>query len=227
MYNPNTTNDSIRGNSTFSNGGLGIDLNNDGVTPNHTGFLAGPNNLQNYPTITNAFSYAASTIALGNLNSATNRSFFIDFYRNTAADPSGYGEGQFYLGTAGVTTDGSGNALFAYTNNSGNYSGQYLTATATAATGDTSEFSAHVIITNMPSPAAVFSRPFLVRTNGFIFSLTFQTNFSYRIQATTNVGTNPIPWIDLTNFTPINSSLTFTDRTATNYPTRFYRVTSP
>jgi titin len=187
MYNPNTTNDSIRGNSTFSNGGLGIDLNNDGVTPNHTGFLAGPNNLQNYPTITNAFSYAASTIALGNLNSATNRSFFIDFYRNTAADPSGYGEGQFYLGTAGVTTDGSGNALFAYTNNSGNYSGQYLTATATAATGDTSEFSAHVIITNMPSPAAVFSRPFLVRTNGFIFSLTFQTNFSYRIQATTNV----------------------------------------
>jgi hypothetical protein len=227
VYDPGTTNNSIRGNSIFSNGYLGIDLSGDGVTTNHTGFLAGPNDLQNFPVITNAFGYAASTIVLGTLSSATIGSFFIDLYRNTVADPSGYGEGQFYLGTVSVTTDSSGNALFAYTNGSGNYSGQYLTATATAATGDTSEFGADVLATNQPAPAALFSGPFLARTNGFTFSLTLQTNFSYRIQATTTLGTNPIPWIDLTNFTPTNSSLTFTDRIATNYPIRFYRVISP
>ena len=66
----NTINNAIRGNSIFNNGGLGIDLNNDGVTPNHIGFLAGPNDLQNFPVITNAFGYAARTIISGKLNSS-------------------------------------------------------------------------------------------------------------------------------------------------------------
>ena len=52
--NRGTTNNSIRGNSIFSNNYLGIDLNGDGVTTNHSGFLAGPNDFQNYPVITNA-----------------------------------------------------------------------------------------------------------------------------------------------------------------------------
>jgi hypothetical protein len=34
-------------------------------------------------------------------------------------------------------------------------------------------------------------------------------------------------WTDLTNFTAINSLFNFTDRTATNYRLRFYRVASP
>jgi hypothetical protein len=126
-----------------------------------------------------------------------------------------------------VTTDGSGNAAFAYTNSGVNYAGQYIAATATAATGDTSEFSLAVITTNAPAPSAQFAAPYTWRTNGFIFNLTFSTNFSYRIQATTNLATNPIPWIDLTNFTPASASLLFTDRTATNFRVRFYRVVSP
>ena len=227
MYDPNTTNDSIRGNSIFSNGGLGINFNNDGVTTNHTGFLAGPNDLQNFPVITNAFGYAGSTIISGTLNSLPNGIFFIDVYRNPVADRSGYGQGQFYLGTVSVNTDGSGNATFALTNNTANYAGQSFAATATSTGGNTSEFGADVLATNQPAPSAVFSGPFLARPDGFIFTLTLQTNFSYRIQATTNLGTNPIPWIDLTNIAPTNSSLTFTDRIATNYPARFYRVISP
>ena len=43
----------IRGNSIFGNGGLGIDLLNDGVTPNDLGDPdIGPNNLQNFPLVT-------------------------------------------------------------------------------------------------------------------------------------------------------------------------------
>ena len=46
LFDASTTNNAIRGNSIFDNAGLGIDLNNDGVTPNHTGFLSGPNDFQ-------------------------------------------------------------------------------------------------------------------------------------------------------------------------------------
>jgi hypothetical protein len=41
------------------------------------------------------------------------------------------------------------------------------------------------------------------------------------------VGTNPLPWVDLTNFTATNPSFVFADHTASNYPARFYRVISP
>ena len=69
LYDAPTTNNSIRGNSIFSNDGLGIDLvgNDPGVTTNHIGFAAGPNDLQNFPVITNAFGYGASTDRLGHV----------------------------------------------------------------------------------------------------------------------------------------------------------------
>lgn len=226
LFDPATTNNAIRGNSIFGNTNLGIDLGNVGVTLNHTGFLAGPNDLQNYPVITNAFGYAGSTIVSGTLNSLADSTFFVDVYRNLSADPSGYGQGQFYIGTVSVNTDGSGNAGFALTNMAGNYAGQYLTATATSAGGDTSEFSADMLVINVPAPSARFTGPFQSRTNGFAFALTLQTNFSYRIQAATNLVT-PVVWTDLTNFLATNSPLNFVDRSATNYRVRFYRVVSP
>ena len=227
LYDSGTTNNAIRGNSIFSNGGLGIDFWNDGVTANDPGDGdTGPNDLQNFPVITNAFGYAASTIVLGKLNSLANRPFAIDLYRNLNADSSGNGEGRFYLGTVSANTDGSGNATLAYTNTAGNYAGQYITVTATSAGGDTSEFSLAVLATNKPAPSAQFIGPFRSRTNGFAFSLTLQTNFGYRIQAATNL-VSPIVWTDLTNFNATNSSLVLTDRTATNYRLRFYRVVSP
>lgn len=227
MYDPETTNDSIRGNLIFGNSRLGIDLNGDGVTPNHIGFAAGPNNLQNFPLITNAFGSGNATIISGTLNSTANETFWIDVYRSPAAGPGGYGQGQFHAGSVSVNTDGSGNANFVLTNTAGNYAGQYFSATATSAGGDTSEFGPDLIATNKAVAAAQFVGPFIARSNGFVFTLALETNFAYRIQAATNLGAHPAVWIDLTNFTPAISSLTFTDRTATNYRTRFYRVVSP
>ena len=235
LYDAGTTNNSIRGNSIFNNPNQGVGIHLVGnnfypyVTTNHTGFLAGPNDLQNFPVITNVFGYAASTIVSGTLNSTASQSFFIDVYRSPSPDSytGGYGQGQFYVGTVSVNTDGSGNATFAYTNSSGNYAGQYITATATSAGGDTSEFSLAVLATNVPAPSAQFTRPLTWRTNGFVLSLTFQTNFTYRVQATTNLAASPIVWTDLTNYNATNISLVFTDRTATNYRLRFYRVVSP
>jgi hypothetical protein len=223
LYQAGTTNNSIRGNSIFSNNYLGIDLNGDGVTPNHTGFLAGPNDLQNFPVITNALVSGGNTIISGSLNSTPASNFFVDIYRNRNPDPSGYGEGQFYFGTVSVNTDGSGNVGFKFTA-AGNYPGQYFTATASAATGDTSEFGADLPAVNGPS--AQFTGPFLSGAGGFAFSLSLQTNFSYHIQAATNL-VAPVTWTDLTNFTATNSPFSFTDHSATNFRVRFYRVMSP
>ena len=157
------------------------------------------------------------------MNSTPNRSFFADVYRNTSPNPSGYGEGQFYVGTANLTTDGSGNGTFTLTA-TGNYAGQYFTATATSAGGDTSEFSTNLLA--IAGPAAQLVGPYQSGASGFTFSLTLQTNFSYRIQAATNL-VAPIAWTDLTNFTATNSPFSFIDHSATNYRVRFYRVVSP
>ena len=227
LYQTTSTNNVIRGNSIFSNFYLGIDLNGDGVTLNHSGFLAGPNDLQNFPVITNAYASGSATIVAGNFSSTANRSFFIDVYRSLNPDFTGYGEGQFYAGSVSVTTDVAGSARFSLTNTTANYAGQYFTATATAASGDTSEFSLAVLATNAPAASAIFNGPYLASGNGFSFTLNLQTNFSYRIQAATNLAQSPIVWLDLTNFTATNIVFNFTDRTATNFRARFYRVKSP
>ena len=227
LYSSTTTNDAIRGNSIFDNGYLGINFNNAGVAANHNGFLAGPNDLQNYPVITNAAGYGVSTIVQGTLNSLPSQNYFVDIYVSPAADPSGYGQGQTYLGTAGVTTDASGNGGFALTNNTGNSAGQYITTTATSAGGDTSEFSLAVMAVNVPVASAQFTGPFQWGANGFSFALSVETNFGYHIQVATNLGANPVVWVNLTNFNATNSLFNITDHTATNYRARFYRVTSP
>ncbi len=228
LYDTGTTNNAIRGNSIFSNAGLGIDFSNDGVTPNDVGDPdVGPNKLQNFPIITNAFGLGANTIVSGRLNSLAGKSFFIDAYRSPSADPSGYGEGKTYLGTASVTTDGSGNALFSLTNTFGNYAGQYITATATATWGDTSEFSQALLATNRVVAFAQINGPYKWSTTGFTFTVSLATNFAYRMQAATNVDAPPITWVDLTNFTATNVLFPFIDRGATNYRARFYRVISP
>jgi trimeric autotransporter adhesin len=133
---------SIRGNRIFSNGGLGIDLHiPPGVSTNDPGDAdIGANQLQNFPIITNAILGATTTTIQGRLNSQSNTPYALDFYGNTEGDVSGHGEGEFYLGSASVTTDGNGNAGFGVTF-SGALQGFYLTATATDPSGNTSEFS--------------------------------------------------------------------------------------
>ena len=138
---------SLRANSIHSNGNLGIDLGNDGLTLNDTGDPdTGPNNLQNFPVITSAAAGSSPRI-IGTLNSTAGTTFNIDFYANAAADPTGYGEGQTYLGKTQVTADGSGNASFDVVLSTALPNGQFVTATATDSSDNTSEFSLAVAAT--------------------------------------------------------------------------------
>jgi titin len=136
----------IRGNSIHSNGGLGIDLDEDGVTPNDAGDAdGGANRSQNFPVLSAALAGAATGVT-GALHSRAATSFTLDFYASAAADPSGFGEGQRYLGSVVVTTDGNGNAHFDVTLDAQTVLGEYLSATATDPDGNTSEFSLAALI---------------------------------------------------------------------------------
>jgi len=135
-----STGNAIESNSIFSNTALGIDLNDDGVTPNTPGGPhAGPNDLQNYPVLTGVVFGGNNVTIHGTLNSAANAAFRLEFFSNPACDPSGHGQGRSFLGFQNVSTDASGNVSF----NAGfSATNAQVTATATDPAGNTSEFSA-------------------------------------------------------------------------------------
>ena len=131
----------IRSNTIFSNGGLGIDLELVGVTANDAGDGdTGANNLQNFPVLTLATSSSSTTIG-GTLNSTANTVFRLEVFANPVLDPSGHGEGETFIGSTSVTTDGSGNTSFMVTFATPVAAGQFITATATDPNNNTSEFS--------------------------------------------------------------------------------------
>ncbi len=139
-----TTGNRILRNSIFSNGGQGIDLGNDGPTANDAGDAdTGPNGLQNKPNLTSATNSAGTTTIKGKLSSKPNQTFRVQFFSN----PSG-NEGEKYIGQKKVKTDGSGKVSFTFKPANKVPVGQTVTATATSASNDTSEFSAPRAVTN-------------------------------------------------------------------------------
>jgi hypothetical protein len=125
--------------SIFSNGGLGIDLGDDGVTANDPGDTdTGANALQNKPVIRSATTGGGTTTVGARLNSTPNKSFTVQFFSN----PSGNNEGKTFIGQKSVTTNGSGDATFVFSPAQNVGLGRTITATATDAAGNTSEFSA-------------------------------------------------------------------------------------
>ena len=172
---------SLSSNSIFANTGLGIDLHGGAedanfVTANDLGDTdSGPNNLQNFPVINSVSSAAGSTTITGTLNSTANTTFRIELFANDAADPSGFGEGQTYLGAKVVDSDGSGNATFTLTVPTAVPVGQFVSATATDPAGNTSEFSQAVMVTSgsgiVVSDVRVIEGNKGTRTAEFIVSL--------------------------------------------------------
>jgi hypothetical protein len=138
--------------------GLGIDLKADGVTPNdHCDVDTGPNDLQNFPVLTSATAGAVNTTIQGTLDSTANTQFRIEFFSNSACDPTGNGEGQTFLGATNVTTDGSCNASFQFVIPNASVVGSIITATATNPGNSTSEFSACITAVGLVAPTIKFS----------------------------------------------------------------------
>ena len=83
------------------------------------------------------------------LNSQANQTYRIEFFVNDSADPLGYGEGKTYLDFVEVTTDNDGNANFNVSLSTQVAVGAVVVATATSPQGNTSEFSAVVLPTDL------------------------------------------------------------------------------
>src|ERR1041385_797445 len=135
------TNNAVLGNRIFSNGRPGIHRANDGSTANDPGDAdEGPNRRQNFPMLTAAATAGAATSVSGTLNSSANTTFRLEFFASAAADASGYGEGQMFLGATNVTTDGGGTVSFGAMLPAAAPAGWLITGTATDPKGNTSEF---------------------------------------------------------------------------------------
>src|SRR5262249_51994342 len=161
----------IEGNSIYGNAGLGIDLNGSGV-PILNDSLG--NDFQNFPILA-AAQTGSGLLLSGTLNSTARTTFTLDFYASPTVDASDlyqgqyYGEGQYFLGSRQVTTDSSGNVTFATDFSAADLAatqlpnslvpnGWYISATATDAGGNTSEFGPDVQVSasNALQPVLTF-----------------------------------------------------------------------
>lgn len=158
----------VLGNSFYGNGGLAIDIDDDGVTPNDPG--DGDPWRDNYPTIASAVQNGANALVQGGLDAAANANFRLEFFSDSSCDASGYGEGRNYLGFVAVGTDANGHANFS-ASLPGVVAGQKLSATATILIGsepfldyNSSEFSACATVVAAPSaPIAANNGPICTR----------------------------------------------------------------
>ena len=136
----------VLGNRIFGNGGIAIDLGNDGVTVNDGAKTTGAANLKmDSPLLTSARATGSQLAVAGYVGSAAGQSLFASSRVEIFAsdnDASGYGGGKTYLGA--LVSDASGNF-------SGTLAmpvsaltiGSRLSSTATDTAGNTSEFGAN------------------------------------------------------------------------------------
>lgn len=145
----------LSGNRYSGNGGLAIDLGDNGVTPNDPDPVIDgnttPNRNQNFPVLSSArplTAFGAGFARIQGSLSSTRGVYRLDIHRSNSCDDSGHGEGTTLLGTGTVDLDCT--IVF---NNQCTRSfdllifgtvtpGQWITATATSPAGHTSEFSA-------------------------------------------------------------------------------------
>lgn len=152
----------IEANDIFGNAGLGIDLNNDGLTLNDANDAdAGPNGLQNFPVLGSVVSLASGNLRVeGSIDRPASGShqFRIDVFRSTTCDNT-HGEGEQFLGSANVSyLAGTPETFSLQLPGVSLPAGSVVTTTATNGAGATSEFSA--CITSSVQPDAVYANGF-------------------------------------------------------------------
>ncbi len=149
---PSLGNIRVSGNSIYGNGDIGIDLMPNtwttGVTPNDPMDTDnGANGLQNYPEILAATSSGQAINVSGQLNSEPLKDYTLEFFASPDCDPTGFGEGELFLGSTSASTDAAGDAVFDVTLPVAVPAGWLITSTATLEpVGATSEFSACIPI---------------------------------------------------------------------------------
>ncbi len=147
----NGTTNTVRGNSIHDNTFIGLDIGSNGVTANDPG--DGDPGQQNFPNVVSAVPEGMGVRIIGSLDSTAASTFDLDFYENPACSrfPHDFLEGEKWIGTTQVTTDGSGKAAFNVLLSPVTVAPDLrVTATATADDGSTSEFSQRLVLSSSP-----------------------------------------------------------------------------
>jgi hypothetical protein len=144
---PNTTQGNhITHNRIFANDdagdptqNLGIDLNDNGRTPNDPMDAdTGANGLLNFPRIASAIHRPGKTVVRGTLSSYPSAPYGLEFFAN----PPGGDEGKKFIGSVGpLMANANGDASFRLVSAKTVAVGNTITATTTDDGGSTSEFS--------------------------------------------------------------------------------------
>jgi Right handed beta helix region len=125
---------------------LGIDLGSDGPTANDVGDAdAGANDFMNTPVLRTAVSSSTHTTVSGTLDTPLPQTARIELFANPAPSFGEIVEGKQWLGDATPLANG-----FFLVELAGSFVGQALSATATDALGNTSEFALPILVKNSP-----------------------------------------------------------------------------
>ena len=117
-------------------------MGGDGVTLNDARDRdSGPNGFQNFPLLSPPLLDHGSIKVGGVLSSQPNSTYRIELFGVAACDESGYGEGDRFLGSLQVSTGPSGGVPFVFELPPDFPLDHFVSATATDASGSTSEFS--------------------------------------------------------------------------------------
>lgn len=159
-------NNRLSANLIYANDGLGIDLSDqtqsvyfaaeepivgaygeivsaraDGPTPNNSGLAA--NRGQNFPVLTSALAAPGQLVVKGVIDAPDPRNVTIEFFANPTptpgGDPSSHGEGAIFLGASKANVNGQFTAALPPAP-----AGTLVTATATDADGNTSEYAENI-----------------------------------------------------------------------------------
>ena len=141
LFDATTTHNKLSQNSIFNNGARGIMLYN-----NANGQQAFP--VLNSAKLGNSDNNVGGIDIAGTLTSTPNTTFLIEFFANTVADPSGYGQGQTFIGSTSVVTGSSGSMNFTAQLAAAVPAGYYIAAKTTAPDGNTSSYSAVRLVTS-------------------------------------------------------------------------------
>ncbi|MCA9952139.1 MAG: right-handed parallel beta-helix repeat-containing protein [Anaerolineales bacterium] len=182
-------------NSISGNGWLGIDVNENGA------------NNPAVPVSISSYDIASNKIE-ATLNGDPNTTYRVDFFSSSNCDSSGFGEGETYLNSLNITTNGAGTGSDMVTG-AAFANGDYLTATATDTfpANETSEFSACELVNVCDTSNPLV--PLIAIVNGgndiqlnWMPDPTAQLYLIYRgVNTPYDLGTgytstNSVPWID-------------------------------
>jgi hypothetical protein len=179
----NADGNKITKNSIYSNGisassGLGIDLDNDGLTLNDEGDLdALPNQDLNFPVIDSAINIEGETTIYGHIDIDSDPLQAVVEVFLAKVDPSGYGEGQQFLGsTTPFNASGDWNLLV-----SGLNVGDTITATTSDIDLNTSEFSLnYVVSTGSATADETSSTENLLKVSPYLFVNSVEISFKVK-----------------------------------------------